>query len=743
MSEESQIEEISSLLVDSSRVLPLAYATWRSHGEDVFLSDRMVAALTAPGNLVSALDFVKLMQRRFGQFLNTAVDRISSSTQRRREYKSTVTVLGEHFALNLIFESDLELYTLLIDKQDSAHSTYNITELASLIDILPIYVWQEDRNMKITYCNKQYASAVESTQEGVVANGITLILKRRHSHSLAEQIRNSPKQSVEYAIIRGDRRALNVTRIQCDERDVSTWIAIDTTEHESLQKRHANYKKQIEEIFDIISVPIAIFDHDTALIFANSAIARLFHMSGTNIHELRRFSDIVDSLICNEAIVVNSSASEYREKIMRIISTLIEPYYTSIGLRDGKTMSVAILPIRDGGLMFMFDDVSERVDLERKIGSLESIYAEIARSLQDGVMIFGDDNKIRLTNKALRRILCVNQQTSAEESMPPDSDGQHMRDFFEMHKDAFAASDVANDFFATLVSASTTRSPVSDTIEFTNGKTIRYRYSSLPEGLNMVTFTDVTDSLVLDDAINEKNMVVEQLGGLKETLVSKIACEFKTPLGTILGFVDILYNMYFGDLNEKQLGYCRELRNITANLTETVDAIIHLINIEHENVKLKFEETDLPEFMDRIVKRFTKRAEDNDVKLTIDVKMQGGPVIIDRQLMQNALSQLISRAIKVSPRGSVVSVVVETSTEPEEFIDVVVIDAGIAVSSEDVDDYIKLMSGSNIGSIVGYGSMLEIILARETIELHKGKVTVIANDDDSGTKVVCSIPMKW
>jgi PAS domain-containing protein len=269
---------------------------------------------------------------------------------------------------------------------------------------------------------------------------------------------------------------LSITRPHCNERGVSTWVAIDTTDHESLQKEHTSYRRQIEEIFDNVSVPIAIFDRDTALVFANSAITRLFHMGGASISELRQFSDIVDSLICNEAIVMSSSASEYREKIMRLISTLIEPYYTSISLRDGKTMSVAILPIRDGGLMFMFEDMSERVDLERKISSLSSIYTEMARSLPDGVIIFGDDNKIKLTNKALHRVLCIDQPATSWTDVQPDSDGQHIRDFFELHKDAFAASDVADDFFTILISAATTRSTVSDTKAFANGKTLRYCY---------------------------------------------------------------------------------------------------------------------------------------------------------------------------------------------------------------------------------------------------------------------------
>jgi signal transduction histidine kinase len=695
----------------------------------------MVTALASPGNLVNSLDFVRLMQKRFGQFLNTAVDKLLDGTQKHREYRSTVAVLGEHFLLNLIFESDLELYTLLLDKQVAACSTCDATELASLIDTLPVYIWQEDRNMKITYCNKQYASAVESTQEAIIANGTTLVPKRRYSCSPTEQVRNLPKQFVEYAIIHGERRVLSITQIYCNKHGMSTWVAIDTTDYETLQKEHASYKKQIEEIFDNISVPVAIFDRDTTLVFANSAIVRLLHMDGANIHEFRRFSDIVNSLICNETIVVSSSASEYREKIMSVISTLIEPYYTSINLRDGKSMGVTILPIRDGGLMFVFEDFSERVDLERKISSLESIYAEMARSLPDGIIIFGDDNKIKLTNKALHHMLHINQPTSSEES---NSDGKHVRDFFELHTDAFASSEVANDFFAILINAAATRRSVSGTIAFINGKIMRYCYFSLPEGMNMMTFTDITDSLVLCDAIDEKNRVVAQISSLKETLVSKIACEFKTPLGTILGFVDILYNMYFGDLNEKQLGYCLELRNVTTHLAETVNAIIHLINIEHENVSPKFEETDLAMFLDKIVNNLASRAEDNSIELTTDIRSQNASVIIDRQLMKNALSQLISRAIKVSPRGGAVSVTVEDSAERGGSINVTVTDTGIAVSSDDIDDYWMIFS-SNCGSIVGYGSMLEIILARKTIELHKGRITVVA-DDDSGTKVACSIP---
>ncbi|MDR1365174.1 MAG: PAS-domain containing protein [Holosporales bacterium] len=752
MNEEYQVEEIGLLLADASRMLPMAYATWKSHGERVFLSDMLVAMLNAPGNLLLPLEFVKLMQRRFGQFLSVAVDRLSDGCQKRREYSSTVTLSNEDFSLRLVFESETDLYMLIIDTRSALCAN---AELAQLLDTLPIYIWQEDKDMNITYCNMKYANAVESTQEGVIANNIGLIAKKhKHRHSF-KSLPYGPSQLHcegfnEPVIVNGERRALSITNIAKDER-CSTWIAIDVTDREDLQKEHALYKKQTEEIFDNISVPIAIFDRDTALVFANIAIIKLFRMDRINLNSGCKFSDVVNNFISDDTVVMNSSASEYKEKIIRLISTLVEPYYSSINLHDGRIMNVMILPTRDGGLMFMFEDVSERIGLERKIGSLAAMHEELASGLSEGVIIFGDDNRIKLTNKALLRILHTassshDQTRETETSKAGVSEdesasavGLHVRDFFESYVNAFATG-AADDFFAIVISAAAARSAGSDLITFTNGKTARYRYYPLPENLNMITFADVTDSLALDNVISEKERIVAQLDSIKEILISKIVCEFKTPLNAISGFAEILYDMHFGSLNDKQLGYCLELKNIAVNLAGTIDTITNLMNIEYGNARLKFEETDIPAFLDKIVKLLMEQAECCGINFISDIEIEKAIATIDRQSVKTAIGRLVSRAIKVSPRGSSIFVRLTQSPTQEKFVDIEVSDNGVSVSADDVEDYAKMMSESNPGSLVGYGSSLEIVLAREILKLHNGKVA-ITSDGDSGTKVTCSIPV--
>jgi signal transduction histidine kinase len=698
----------------------------------VFMSDRMARMLSAPDNFILSLDFVRLMRKPFGSFLNVAAEKLTAVNPYRKEYSSTIVVLGELFTLKLILDCDRELYTLTVEGHKKEDASVRSPELAEILDMLPVYIWQQDRDMKITYCNKQYASAVEAKPEYVITNNVELIPKGRTPHISSERLTANPRKFSEHVIINGERRLLNITVTPSNESKTLVGLAVDCTEHEALQKEHINYKKQTEEILDNISVPIAIFDRDVVLIFANSAMLKLFHTDGLDLTATCKLSDIINHLITNELVVIDMNLKDYQEKVMNLISTLIEPYHTSINIYGGKIMGVTISPVIGGGLIFVFEDVSEVISLERKINSLTSIYTEMASGLAEGVLIFGDDNRVRLTNKSLCEILHAGEVNAI---------GMHIREFFEACPNALGPPDVIEDFFMILIGAASQRSKVSNLLVLANGKTVMYSYSPLPENLNLLTFTDITDSLNISDAVAEKNQIIAQLGNLKETLVTKIAYEFKTPLSSISGFVDVLYNQYFGSLSEKQLRYCRELRDITANLAGTVDTIISLVNIEDGSVRLKFEEANLLTLLQKVMKCLETRAEENGIEIIANLEEADVVVIADQQTMEDAITQLISRAIRVTPRNGEISVSVENSKLHEGWIDIVLDDAGISVSGEDVESYTKIMSNSGSSSIVGYGSTLEIVLAREIAELHKGSVSVDTNDHN-GTRVILSIPVK-
>ncbi len=81
----------------------------------------------------------------------------------------------------------------------------------------------------------------------------------------------------------------------------------------------------------------------------------------------------------------------------------IEPKAHEWHLPDGRTMRVVTTPNPEGGVIYLFDDVTERLDLERRYDALIRVQGETLDNLAEGVAVFGSDGRLRLYNPAFAR----------------------------------------------------------------------------------------------------------------------------------------------------------------------------------------------------------------------------------------------------------------------------------------------------------------------------------------------------
>ncbi|MDR2666794.1 MAG: PAS-domain containing protein, partial [Holosporales bacterium] len=540
---------VNDLLINSSAMLPIAYASWIFQGDEVFVSERLKIIINASSNFIEPGTFVKIIRKTFGSFLDTAVKKISSHDAVRNEYSSTSKVGNTCFVLKLVFDQGKQIYVFTVTEvlhENKKKEGKDSAKFEEVLDVLPAYIWKKNKYSQITYCNKTYADALEVTKEYVVANNIKLVTFG--DNTVADQnwyITAKSRKSIRHVVIGGSRRFLSITETPFAGTGDSIGVAIDITDMEELQREYSNYKRQTEETFDNISVPVAIFDANTVLIFANSAIIKLFSIEGLDLFNSCKFSDVMDHLINNESIITTSDILRYKSEITRLFQTITDPYHATVNFRNGKTMNVTISPNRGGGLIFMFEDLSSEIALRREIKSISAVQAEILEHLSEGVLIFGGDNRIKILNSVISEIWSYPEQTTTFFEM-------HVKKFFELRSDFFVSTAEFELFISKLVDMSTKRIIFSGKIILSSGKTISYFCTPLPEGLNLVKFSDITEIVSLQGMLQEKNSIISQVDKLKTTLISNISSELQSPLKTICGFTEILCNQYFGKLNEKQ-----------------------------------------------------------------------------------------------------------------------------------------------------------------------------------------------
>ncbi len=733
MNFETNTKDIRDILVDSSFILPISFAVWKLDGDEIFISNKLKLMISATSNFLNPYDFVKIMQRSFGSFLNIAVEKISNQQSVRNDYISSINILGEEFSLKLSFNKEKQIYVFSADNSKKIDSKDEISEIEKILDALPIYVWQKNKDLKITYCNKAYANAMESSKDYIISNNIKLISPSKRDSVYVDQslYSSKPKKIVEHVVINGSRRLLAIEESPFLGNDKSTGIAIDITDKEQLETNYKNYKKQTEEVLDNISVPIAIFDEETILVFANAATIKLFSIDGLDLYRNCKFSDIMDYLMSNESIISSSDILKYKDATANLFQTIIEPHHATIHLKNGNTMAVTISPNRGGGLIFMFEDISDKVALEREVNSISAIQIETLDHLAEGVMVFGADNLIKIINPAANNIWEKNKNFI----------GIHINEFFKSSANLFNSEMELKLLTSKLVNMATQRMSFSEKLTLLSGRKINYSYIPLPDGLNLIKFVDISDRTNLERALKEKTDMASQIDKLKSNLVSNISYELRAPLQTINGFAEILYNKYFGELNEKQMEYCYGISTSVARVTEVVDAIISLANIEAGQMKIKYAEVNLLDFIKDSIALFNDRATIQGISISTDFADSSFTVFIDEQSMKQAIFQLISKSMKITPLGGKILISVTISEPNSDYFNLIINDNGLCLTDEELDRTKKtLLNDSNDGSVdrsIEFG----LLLANNIVRLHNGKIS-IDSEKEIGNTISCCIPVK-
>src|SRR5207344_86156 len=83
-------------------------------------------------------------------------------------------------------------------------------------------------------------------------------------------------------------------------------------------------------------------------------------------------------------------------------------------LPDGRTLRVVTTPNAEGGVIYLFDDVTERLDLARRYDALIRVQGETLDNLAEAVAVFGSDGRLRLFNPAFARMWRLSAEQLAE-----------------------------------------------------------------------------------------------------------------------------------------------------------------------------------------------------------------------------------------------------------------------------------------------------------------------------------------
>jgi signal transduction histidine kinase len=222
-------------------------------------------------------------------------------------------------------------------------------------------------------------------------------------------------------------------------------------------------------------------------------------------------------------------------------------------------------------------------------------------------------------------------------------------------------------------------------------------------------------------ALQARSAEVEVASRHKSEFLASMSHELRTPLNAVIGFSEVLLERMFGDLNDRQEDYLRDIWSSGKHLLELLNEILDLSKVEAGQMTLDPTEFSLQEALGHGLALVRERAARHGIRLGLEVAADVGPVRADELRIKQVIVNLLSNAVKFTPDGGRVEV--RARTEGSEVL-VTVADTGTGVAAEDRERIFESFQQGGRRASTTEGTGLGLTLSKRIVELHGGRIWV-------------------
>jgi signal transduction histidine kinase len=589
----------------------------------------------------------------------------------------------------------------------------------------PWPIWAKRAGGGLLFANAAYARATEAANVTDAVQRDLELLDSADRNDMARALNDNSAFSARLPIVvGGERRFYDVHALKVTGG--SAGIAIDASEATALRDALVRMAEAHRRTLDQLSSGVAVFDGQRRLAFYNDSYRRLWDLDRTFLDGNPDDSSVLDRLRAARKLQEQPDFRVWKAKLHEAYRA-IEPAKDRWYLPDGRAISVVTTPNPEGGVTYLFDDVTESLELARQYDGLINVQRETLDNLAEAVAVFGSNGRAQLFNPAFAKMWKLSPE--ALQQRP------HIETVETWCRPLFDDATTWQTLRGAITSIEN-RVAVPLKLERKDGSVLDCMTMPLPDGATMLTFQDITDTENVERALRERNEALEAADQMKVDFVHHVSYELRSPLTNIIGFADLLTDPTTGPLQPKQAEYLGYITTSTSALFALINNILDLATIDAGAMTLELGPVDIRKTIDAAAEGIQDRLATERIELKVDADPDIGDFIGDENRIKQVLYNLLANAVGFSPHDAAITL---SARRTEHSVVFAVTDSGPGIPP-DVKDKVFDWFESHANGSRHRGAGLGLSLVRHFVELHGGRV-YFDPKVSKGTTVVCEFPV--
>lgn len=337
---------------------------------------------------------------------------IKGSNKYLRVAGSRINGIDGNIYCDMLWFRDVSFETNKIVRLEAekAETSAKIMQLRDMIDNIPFPVWLRNEKLKLINFNKRYLDFTDNKNKDIAVEEsleICTVSGEKVSQNLAllAQTTNHLKKTTANLVRDGERLVMEAYEnpFHAEEsldKIYTAGILVDITELDDLKRNLKLHQNAQLEILGTLGTAFAVFNEQFKLAFYNQPFAKMWQLENIWLEAAPNYAMFLDTIREKRLLPEVPDFILFKNEEQKEFSKIIEPKEDLLHLPNGKTIRRVRAPHPMGGLIFAYEDISDKLEATSAYNALLAVQNEMLENLFDGVLIVGANSRLKFFNQA-------------------------------------------------------------------------------------------------------------------------------------------------------------------------------------------------------------------------------------------------------------------------------------------------------------------------------------------------------